>query len=650
MNYLFYGHGHGAAKRRHEKKTRAAAYFGTCDIASFVKKADYLHEARGQKVVVISMIQSFKNEEDRLDPNNPADVKYVNGLGQELASRLYPNSETQVVTHVDGEGGKLHNHIETLNFDYKTGRAINENRRLYKMREANDDLMKENSLSVIKKNNDFVKQTYATKQNIKKHGKKWAEQNDFDSLLEKAIDKAFEAHPTNKDEMTKALDQEGVKAEFKPYQDHNGKPQLGIVYHMLDKNGSGTQSKSSNRHNARWRRRKGSRLGLKYVFANWQKTFQENLQRLKQITLQKQQQLEKAISQHEKSLQAADEAKANQIDKTEEAIAESYQSMDNQVNRHLAEVEEAKLQAQEKAEREAKRKAEEAGRAKEKAEREAKREAEEEAEEARREAIQKARKHKLAKQIYALVPGATEAWNNLADIAKYHSYVRRDKDEFAIMYNTGTFNGFAEFCKISNAETERSIAEANDEDIYLHVNPSTYVSISDDFAKDELTRRERAQAVFFDDNFGISVVDENGDIQAGGTLTHAAGVRNLLQETKDKITQEQAKNAQRAQEAAQMANARKAQEAKAQEQAAQKPTRPAVKPKPQTTKPVAKPKPKPQVTRPVQRTEAGSDLPSIDIEAENPALYRNLQREGKVSYKDDDDDKGSDLPKIDLPW
>lgn len=92
------------------------------------------------------LIQSFTKED--LDPNNPDDVQRCNELGHELASRLAPNSPCIVVTHKDGKGGYLHNHIFIANHSYETGRSLRTGRMHFEVAKVNDELMQDHGLSI----------------------------------------------------------------------------------------------------------------------------------------------------------------------------------------------------------------------------------------------------------------------------------------------------------------------------------------------------------------------------------------------------------------------------------------------------------------------------------------------------------------------
>lgn len=113
----------------------------------FIDRAQALAGAHGRKVEVLSVIQSFEKTE--MDPADPDDVQRVNAMGYALAKKMYPHSDTHVVTHTDGHGGHAHNHVLVLNHDNETGLALKHNTMHWQVARHNDQLMRENGLSVV---------------------------------------------------------------------------------------------------------------------------------------------------------------------------------------------------------------------------------------------------------------------------------------------------------------------------------------------------------------------------------------------------------------------------------------------------------------------------------------------------------------------
>lgn len=115
---------------------------------AFVARAEALREANGRKIEALSIIQSFEKTE--MDPDDPADAQKVNDLGYALAKKMYPNSDAHVITHNDGSGGHLHNHIVVLNHDNITGHALKRDTLHWQVARHNDELMLANGLGIPK--------------------------------------------------------------------------------------------------------------------------------------------------------------------------------------------------------------------------------------------------------------------------------------------------------------------------------------------------------------------------------------------------------------------------------------------------------------------------------------------------------------------
>lgn len=65
---------------------------------------------------------SWSNEV--LDPRNPDDVDKALMMGTEVAKRMWPGYQTAIYAQADGEGHKLHLHLETNAINPVTGRAL----------------------------------------------------------------------------------------------------------------------------------------------------------------------------------------------------------------------------------------------------------------------------------------------------------------------------------------------------------------------------------------------------------------------------------------------------------------------------------------------------------------------------------------------
>ena len=133
----------------------------TCDVpggpGSFSARARALMQNTTREVEALHYRQSFSDEE--FDPKNPEHVQRVNDLGYQLAKKMHPDSDCLVVSHVDGRGKKPHNHILVLNHNNRTGKALSDYRTFHDrkagnqkgVQSANDELMREHGLSVVKR-------------------------------------------------------------------------------------------------------------------------------------------------------------------------------------------------------------------------------------------------------------------------------------------------------------------------------------------------------------------------------------------------------------------------------------------------------------------------------------------------------------------
>ncbi|MGO1508866.1 MAG: relaxase/mobilization nuclease domain-containing protein, partial [Microbacterium sp.] len=133
----------------------------TCDVpggpGAFSARARALTQNTTREVEALHYRQSFSDEE--FDPKNPEHVQRVNDLGYQLAKKMHPDSDCLIVSHVDGRGKKPHNHILVLNHNNRTGKALSDYRTFHDrkagnqrgVQSANDELMREHGLSVVKR-------------------------------------------------------------------------------------------------------------------------------------------------------------------------------------------------------------------------------------------------------------------------------------------------------------------------------------------------------------------------------------------------------------------------------------------------------------------------------------------------------------------
>ena len=104
--------------------------------------------------------QSFSDEE--LDPDSDEDAEKCNEMGLELAKEVYPDHEVLVVTHSDGLGGKLHNHLIINAVSFETGKSLRGKETNWNyVSEKSDEILKANGLSVIENKKGRDKRTQA---------------------------------------------------------------------------------------------------------------------------------------------------------------------------------------------------------------------------------------------------------------------------------------------------------------------------------------------------------------------------------------------------------------------------------------------------------------------------------------------------------
>lgn len=136
------------------KDCRAVAVGGTNGIDPVIAKEQFkaVQQAFSQTArrnQVLRITQSFALNE--LDPTNTRDWQRANDLGCELAEKLYPDYQTAVYTHLDGQNHILHNHIIINKVNLQTGKKLDERKgsAVERARNANDEISKEQGWKVI---------------------------------------------------------------------------------------------------------------------------------------------------------------------------------------------------------------------------------------------------------------------------------------------------------------------------------------------------------------------------------------------------------------------------------------------------------------------------------------------------------------------
>ena len=290
INYVLYGTGEKKKQNENNGTTRAVAV--SCSVKDGVKafwKLGNDIKRRNSKIknVGYNIIQSFNDKQ--FDYKNKKDARIVNGLGVELAHRLFPNSPILVVTHNDGRGHKLHNHIIVLNYDLQTQKAIRKNRGIRVVRAVNDKLMKENSLSTVQYGRNFDKEV----------------NNQFDLLLISNLRDAQKSS-TDFNDFLNRLKARGIKVSVKGHDS----TKKGLVYSMMDTTATRKNKKTGKvESHPRPRRRKASRLGKEFTFDTLQTQFILNRKKKehdRQIRLQEIKKMMSERTRRQKRLEVAE--------------------------------------------------------------------------------------------------------------------------------------------------------------------------------------------------------------------------------------------------------------------------------------------------------------------------------------------------------
>lgn len=136
------------------KNCRAVAVGGTNGIDPMIAKEQFkaVQQAFNQtqrQNQVRRITQSFADNE--LTALNPKDWQKANDLGCALAEKLYPDYQSAVYTHIDGEHHILHNHIIVSKVNLETGKKMQDTQghSVDSIRNVNDEIAKEQGWQVI---------------------------------------------------------------------------------------------------------------------------------------------------------------------------------------------------------------------------------------------------------------------------------------------------------------------------------------------------------------------------------------------------------------------------------------------------------------------------------------------------------------------
>ena len=116
------------------------------DVAGqFLENQKYHNRVGDNQAICIT--QSWGEEESKKLSSTE-----INNFGRELAERYFADHQVRVVTHLDTKCN--HNHIMVDPVNFKTGKRVwNKKEHLHNLRGINDEISRENGLSVIEKVN-----------------------------------------------------------------------------------------------------------------------------------------------------------------------------------------------------------------------------------------------------------------------------------------------------------------------------------------------------------------------------------------------------------------------------------------------------------------------------------------------------------------
>lgn len=153
LEYVTYGR--GLEREQHLSNGTSRALVQTNDLGDIYRTYSVAREAckshAGRHVEGYEVRVSWSLDE--LDPNNQEDVEKAVAFGNELCSRLFPNSPRTITAHSDGVGGCLHLHCDVVNLDMETSTAIRGKGRYYKTVVAvSKELSKQWDMQPVKRN------------------------------------------------------------------------------------------------------------------------------------------------------------------------------------------------------------------------------------------------------------------------------------------------------------------------------------------------------------------------------------------------------------------------------------------------------------------------------------------------------------------
>lgn len=211
------------------------------------------NKTHGEQIQVYRIIQSFGLDE--LDPNNPEDIIKANEIGNRLAHELYPDRQCAIVTHGDGEGGKLHNHIIVNSIDFTTGKALRGDAKEWTtIRDKSDEILPDFGLTPLSK--EKAKNSRSIGELKQSAAGKYVWKDDLKKRIEESLN---DPYVIDQETFIEDMGMRGIEVRFR------GKK--GVSYGFKDKDDKERVSR-------------GGKLGTSFDRSAVEETFSRNLQQM----------------------------------------------------------------------------------------------------------------------------------------------------------------------------------------------------------------------------------------------------------------------------------------------------------------------------------------------------------------------------------
>jgi hypothetical protein len=142
--------GRGASRRQHHAGgTHRLAPGSYSDMPSdeFVSLAEQLARDHGRQVQALGYLIAWSSDE--LKVGDEDDLRLAGDYSYTLAKRMHPHSPVSVAVHADSAGQHVHAHFAVLSHDFQSGRALTAYRRHREVAALNDELAREQGMSVL---------------------------------------------------------------------------------------------------------------------------------------------------------------------------------------------------------------------------------------------------------------------------------------------------------------------------------------------------------------------------------------------------------------------------------------------------------------------------------------------------------------------